>query len=68
MPKITYPYVTAPESELPAEGLKLLVTDGIDWAVAFFVWSGEYKFIPLDERIDTLDFNPTDWAYLPTLT
>ena len=67
MPKISYPYIRASEEELPSEGRHLLVTDEVDWGIAYFIWSGEYRFIPLDERLNNLGFNPTHWAYLPTL-
>ncbi len=59
--------------KLPAEGYSVLVTDGKDYEVFWYILSGEYvwrnQYCPLDydHPIPPIQFNPTHWMPLPNL-
>lgn len=55
----------------PEEGVEVVVSDGKHYDVAWYLRSGEYKWVKTCLRIDTLydfsDFKPTHWAPIDEL-
>lgn len=50
----------------PPEGITVYITDGIDIDEAYYLLSGEYRWIKWDYELDKeveLKFKPTHWIY-----
>jgi hypothetical protein len=53
---------------LPSEGINVLISDGINHDVAYYIRSGEYKWLKVniknDEAPEFDDFIPIKWKYI----
>ena len=52
----------------PEEGIEVLVTDGIHYDVAYYIMSGEYKWVKKDlikdDINDFISFPISKWSYI----
>jgi len=61
--------ITDDYNTYPNEGIDVLVSDGHNYDVVWYIWSGEYKWMKTNIEEDTADefksFVPTKWLELP---
>lgn len=60
------PYQPKQLDTYPPEGVEVLVTDGTHYDVAWYLRSGEYRWVKTNVKNDALDdflnFIPTHWS------